>query len=157
MWVRSLAREDPLEEGMATHSSILAWEIPGTEEPSWQQSKGLQRVGHDWSDLARVQRVIKMLNGGKIRTGSQTVGQRQPPRVLEKMGRVLRWQGKVGRALGGGLEWWSRAWSGITEKRLGLGGRGMRGRVRSGAFRVDAIGSWKDWELVSVQFWRLIW
>ena len=44
MWVRSLAQEDPLEEGVATHSSILAWEIPGTEEPSWQQSKGLQRV-----------------------------------------------------------------------------------------------------------------
>ena len=33
MWVRSLGREDPLEEEMATHSSILAWEIPGTEEP----------------------------------------------------------------------------------------------------------------------------
>ena len=44
-----------------------------------------------------------MLNGGKIRTGSETVGQRQPPHVLEKMGRVLRWQGEVGRALGGGL------------------------------------------------------
>ena len=34
MWVRSLGQEDPLEEGMATHSSILAWEIPWTEEPS---------------------------------------------------------------------------------------------------------------------------
>ena len=44
--VRSLGREDPLEE-MATHSSILAWRIPWTEEPGGLQSTGLQRVGHD--------------------------------------------------------------------------------------------------------------
>ena len=42
MWVRSLGREDPLEEGMATHSSLLAWEIPGTEEPDGLQSVGSQ-------------------------------------------------------------------------------------------------------------------
>ena len=42
--VQSLAREDPLEKGMATHSSILAWRIPWTEEPDGIQSKGLQRV-----------------------------------------------------------------------------------------------------------------
>ena len=46
-WVRSLGREDPLEEEMATHSSILAWEIPWTEEPGGLQSTGLQRVGHN--------------------------------------------------------------------------------------------------------------
>ena len=45
--VQSLGREDPLEEGMATHSSILAWRIPWTEEPGGLQSVGLQRVGHD--------------------------------------------------------------------------------------------------------------
>ena len=45
--VRSLGREDPLEEEMATHSSILAWEILWTEEPSGLQSMGSQRVGHD--------------------------------------------------------------------------------------------------------------
>ena len=45
--VRSLGWEDPLEEGMATHSSILAWRIPWTEEPSRLQSMGSQRVGHD--------------------------------------------------------------------------------------------------------------
>ena len=44
---RSLGWEDPLEEGMATHSGILAWRIPWTEEPSGLQSTGLQRVGHD--------------------------------------------------------------------------------------------------------------
>jgi len=47
MWVRSLSWEDPLEEGMATHSSILAWRIPHTEEPGWLQSMGSQRVGHN--------------------------------------------------------------------------------------------------------------
>ena len=46
-WVRSLGQEDPLEKGMTTHSSILAWRIPGTEEPGGLQSMGLQRVGHD--------------------------------------------------------------------------------------------------------------
>ena len=51
--VWSLGQEDPLEEGMATHSSILAWRIPRTEEPGMLQSMGLQRVRHDWSDLAR--------------------------------------------------------------------------------------------------------
>ena len=48
-WVRSLGREDPLEEGLAAHSSILAWRIPGTEEPGGLQSTGSQRVRHDWA------------------------------------------------------------------------------------------------------------
>ena len=47
MWVQSLGWEDPLEEGMATHSGILVWRIPWTEEPYGLQSMGLQRVGHD--------------------------------------------------------------------------------------------------------------
>ena len=46
-WVRSLGGEDPLEKEMATHSSILAWRIPWTEEPGGLQSTGWQRVGHD--------------------------------------------------------------------------------------------------------------
>ena len=45
--VQSLGHEYPLEEGMATHSSILAWRIPWTEEPGRLQSTGSQRVGHD--------------------------------------------------------------------------------------------------------------
>ena len=45
--VRFLGWEDPLEEGMATHSSILVWRIPWTEEPGKLQSMGLQKVGHD--------------------------------------------------------------------------------------------------------------
>ena len=45
--VRSLGREDPLEKEMASHSRILAWGIPWTEEPGGLQSMGSQRVGHD--------------------------------------------------------------------------------------------------------------
>ena len=45
--VRSLGWEDPLEKEMATHSSILAWKIPWTEEPGGPQSMGSQRVGHN--------------------------------------------------------------------------------------------------------------
>ena len=52
-WVWSLGWEDPLEEGMATHSSTVAWRTPQTEEPGGLQYIGLQRVGHDWSDLPR--------------------------------------------------------------------------------------------------------
>ena len=46
-WVQSLAQEDSLEKGMATHSSILAWRIPWTEAPGGLQSMGSQRVRHD--------------------------------------------------------------------------------------------------------------
>ena len=46
-WVQSLGWEDPLEKGMATPSSLLAWRIPWTEEPGRLQSMGSQRVGHD--------------------------------------------------------------------------------------------------------------
>ena len=46
--VWSLGQENPLEEEMATHSNILAWNIPWTEEPGGLQSMGLQRVMHDW-------------------------------------------------------------------------------------------------------------
>ena len=46
-WIQSLGREDPLEEDMATHSIILAWRIPWTEEPGGLQSMGSQRIRHD--------------------------------------------------------------------------------------------------------------
>ena len=46
-WVQSLGQEDPLEKGLATHSGILAWRIPWTEEPGGLQSTELQGVGHD--------------------------------------------------------------------------------------------------------------
>ena len=47
--VRSPGQEDPLEEGMETHSSILAWRIPWTEKPGWLLSTGSQRVRHEWA------------------------------------------------------------------------------------------------------------
>ena len=50
MWVWSLGGEDALEEGIATHSSILVWRMPWTEEPGGLQSIAAQRVRHDWSD-----------------------------------------------------------------------------------------------------------
>ena len=46
-WIQSLGWEDPLEKGMATHSSILAWEIPWTEKPGELQSMGSQKLGYD--------------------------------------------------------------------------------------------------------------
>ena len=49
MQFRSLGQEDPLEEDMATHSSVLAWEIPWTEEPGGLYPMGSQRVGHSWA------------------------------------------------------------------------------------------------------------
>ena len=49
--VSFLGQEDPLEEGMATHSSILVWRIPRTEKPGRLQSMGLHRAGHDWRDF----------------------------------------------------------------------------------------------------------
>ena len=48
-WLWSLGQEDPLEKGMATHSSILAWRIPWRENPGGLQSVESQRLGHDWA------------------------------------------------------------------------------------------------------------
>ena len=63
MQVWSLGREDPLEEGMATHSNILAWRIPWTEEPGGLQFIGSHRVGQDWSNLVdrQADRQLKFL------------------------------------------------------------------------------------------------
>ena len=54
MWVQPLGEDVPLEEGMSTHSSILAWKIPWIEEPGELQSIGLQRVRHGWSDSTHI-------------------------------------------------------------------------------------------------------
>ena len=51
-------QEDPLEKKMATHSSILAWEIPWTEESAWLQSIGSQRVGHDLATKQQQEQLI---------------------------------------------------------------------------------------------------
>ena len=59
MWVQALAQEDPLEKEMATHSSILAWEIPWTEEPGALQSMGSQKIGYN---LATKQKQLNFLS-----------------------------------------------------------------------------------------------
>ena len=59
----TLGWEDPLEKEMATHSSILAWEIPRTEEPAGLQSMGLQRVGHDLATEQQQQLYSILRNG----------------------------------------------------------------------------------------------
>ena len=69
VWVRSLGWEDPLEKGMATHSSILSWRAPWTEEPGGLQSMESQRVGHNWATNTDTH--ISLVNvgywGGKIK------------------------------------------------------------------------------------------
>ena len=59
MQVWPLGQEDPLEKEMATHSSILAWGIPWTEDPGGVQSMGSKRVRYDWSALAHAHRVLE--------------------------------------------------------------------------------------------------
>ena len=61
-WVRYLGWEDPLEKEMATHSSILAWEMPWTKEAVRLQSMGLQRVRHDWASSLTLFRNINFQN-----------------------------------------------------------------------------------------------
>ena len=62
--VLSLGQEDPLKEGMATHSSILAWRIPWTEEPGELQSIGLQRVRHNLANKQQQQQRFRCGGGG---------------------------------------------------------------------------------------------
>ena len=93
MWVWSLGREDLLEKGMATYSSILAWRIPWTEEPARLQSIGSHRVGQDWSDLVCKQ-ILKvcyaMLSEKAVAPHSSTLAWKIPwteePGGLQSMG-----------------------------------------------------------------------
>jgi len=64
--VSSLSRENPLEKGMATHSSILAWRVPWTEEPGGLQSVGLQRVEHDGATNTFTSHATTMTQGNQI-------------------------------------------------------------------------------------------
>ena len=68
LWVQSLGHEDSLEKEMATHSSILAWKIPWTEQPGGLQSMGLQRVAHDW--VTEHQKYNGILLDTELYTGS---------------------------------------------------------------------------------------
>ena len=77
MQIRSLGWEDPLEEGMATHSTILAWRIPWTEEPGRLQSKGSHRARNDWDTKHNSHRHLSpkfftFLNWSSVRIKHQT-------------------------------------------------------------------------------------
>ena len=70
MWetqVRSLGWEDPLEKEMATHSSIIAWKIPRTEDPGGPHSMGSQRVEHDWATNTHEQKESKWLKMDELK------------------------------------------------------------------------------------------
>ena len=73
-WVWSLGWEDLLEKEMATHSSILAWKIPWTEERCRLQSMGLQRVGHDWASFTLQNSLTNIINGEKLQTSPLRLG-----------------------------------------------------------------------------------
>ena len=67
--VQSMIWEDPLEKGMATHASILAWRIPWTEEPGGLQSVGMKRVRHNWATDTSVTKERKIHRKGNFDQG----------------------------------------------------------------------------------------
>jgi len=105
MQEQSLGWENPLEEGMTTHSSILAWRIPWTEEPGRLQSMRLQRVGHDWSNRAHM---CHSHLWGTVANGLRTLFQLDaiiPPLQMRKLGQrevsylvpgYIRWRSELG-------------------------------------------------------------
>ena len=82
MWVQPVSQEDPLEEGMATHSVVLAWRIPRTEEPGGLQSRGSHRVRHAGSDEHTRNWVLQ---AGELQQGST-------PRVVTAIIMHRTWQ-----------------------------------------------------------------
>ena len=92
-WVQSLGQEDPLEKGMATHSSILSWRIPWTEEPGKLQSMGSQRVGHDWATNTHTHTKFK---------NRQSLSIMIEIRIEVTSGKVFGWEEGTGTFLGTG-------------------------------------------------------
>ena len=93
MQIQSLIQEDPLEKDMATHSSILAWEIPWTEQRGGLHSMGSQRVGYDWA-TKHSQNIARDFPGG-------TVVKTLPPNT-KGTGSVSAWGTQVSHASGYG-------------------------------------------------------
>ena len=75
-WLKRLSTHAALEKEMATHSSILAWRIPGIEEPHGLPSVGSHRVRHDWSDLARMQHWRRKWQPTPVFLSGESQGQR---------------------------------------------------------------------------------
>ena len=89
-WVRSLGWEEPLEEGMATHSSILAWRILWAEEPGGPQSMGSQRVGQDWVTKHTRSLLTYTSGGKKWRREGEGGWEREPRGQLWEMQQTLQ-------------------------------------------------------------------
>ena len=83
--VQSLGREDPLEQEMATHSRILAWRIPWTEEPGRLQSMGLQRVGHNLATKHMAQVLLGVKNPELVREEICIIGYQICGNLLQRM------------------------------------------------------------------------
>ena len=92
MWIWSLGGKDPLEEEMATHSSVPAWRIPGTGEPGGLPSMGSHRVGHDWSDLAAAVSSSRFQDHASLQTSVGSV------RMLSRIWLIATWGTIVCRA-----------------------------------------------------------
>ena len=93
MWVWYLGQEDTLKQLMATHSSILAWRMPWAEELGGLQSRGSQRVGHDWSDLAHVHMACRDSLGQKEKSRAfkyRKAGSRIPWDIFTKPWLIFR-------------------------------------------------------------------
>ena len=90
--IQPLGREDPLEKEMATHSSVLAWEIPWTEKPCGLQSTGSQRVGHDWATSPS----LSLTSLGNFISPKRLLCiSNQLPRSLQKFAKASLWFGFV--------------------------------------------------------------
>ena len=127
--VQPRGQEDLLEKGMATHSSILAWRIPWTEEPGGLQSMGSQRVGYDWNDLAHVNGHNQKINGFQGLVGKGWIGTSQ--------GCLGQWNSSVGYHSGG------HTWLNICSTRGKYRPRMKPGyTVDSGWWWLVNIGSW---------------
>ena len=90
-WVRPLSWEGPLEKGMATHSSILAWRVPWTEQPGGPQSMTSQRTRHAWvTTTFSFQRLVHTNPNGKTLTASQAPCESAPHTCISTSCRGLR-------------------------------------------------------------------
>ena len=99
-WVQSLDPEDPLEKKMATHSSILAWRIPWTEEPGGLQSVGSQRVGHDWATSLSLSQSLALRPAAFSSPGSLLEMQIPPVLLLDQFCKVRNSGDEVKQAPG---------------------------------------------------------
>ena len=90
-WVQSLSWDDPMEEGMASHSRILAWRIPWTEEPGGLQSIGSQRVRQDWSDCTHMHTHGDKQNSVSVPSGNLSEGVIQMLLNLWTTYRTVHW------------------------------------------------------------------